>query len=494
MLAVSGRAGIMHVMRRADDITSFEDPSTSDAFHRELEGFLRHAEKPTSWRIVQLLKQSTYEVTELVSPLGEGYSGRDGWDAVSESKLFVRKCIDVSSGVGFAYEALWHAQKTGMRLAGVPYIESCERDGDELRVVMEYISGATVGSFVQAMGSGLDAVRLVMPALCEVVHGLHTRLAAPLIHRDLKPSNVIMREGEPVVIDFGCARTWNSGAEVDTTHFLTRCYAPPEQYGFGQTDVRSDVYALGKMLYFCATGENPPNVCSAETCAERGIPTALCTVIGRCCALDPDTRPATAREAERMVEGALQTLGATIARSSSHTGGAACRKAPVCGAVHNGPPADTGAVLPENSASLQANVLLGPRAVSRQAPETFEYTTPAAHKNGVFARLPLGVGKAWNALVFAGYSVGVVGSIMAIVEPNAHDALLPFWFRLLEYTIFGGLGIGAVCYLLLDRRRVYERIPALRELGIVRECVWCAVIFFASVLIPSLIGSAAGVL
>ena len=51
----------------------------------------------------------------------------------------------------------------------------------------------------------------------------------------------------PVLIDFGIARVWREGEEADTTHFGTRSYAPPEQYGFGQTDVRSDVYALGML-------------------------------------------------------------------------------------------------------------------------------------------------------------------------------------------------------------------------------------------------------
>ena len=86
---------------------------------------------------------------------------------------------------------------------------------------------------------------------------------APVIHRDLKPSNVMVvggKNGLPrsfVLIDLGIARTWREGAEADTTRLGTRSYAPPEQFGFGQTSVRSDVYALGAVLWFCLTGEDP---------------------------------------------------------------------------------------------------------------------------------------------------------------------------------------------------------------------------------------------
>ena len=86
-------------------------------------------------------------------------------------------------------------------------------------------------------------------------------MAAPVIHRDLKPSNIIvsganytpdtgMTFSSLVIIDLGIARVWREGADADTVKFGTRPYAPPEQYGFGQTSVRSDVYALGACCSF----------------------------------------------------------------------------------------------------------------------------------------------------------------------------------------------------------------------------------------------------
>lgn len=66
------------------------------------------------------------------------------------------------------------------------------------------------------------------------------------------------------IIDFGIARAFREGAAGDTAHFGTRCYAPPEQFGYGQTDERSDVYALGMLLYYLLAERDPsPSVAAA---------------------------------------------------------------------------------------------------------------------------------------------------------------------------------------------------------------------------------------
>lgn len=89
-----------------------------------------------------------------------------------------------------------------------------------------------------------------------------------MIHRDLKPSNIIVTGANYtpddgltfsslVIIDLGIARVWRDGADADTVKFGTRPYAPPEQYGFGQTSVRSDVYALGRPVVLLLDGSRP---------------------------------------------------------------------------------------------------------------------------------------------------------------------------------------------------------------------------------------------
>lgn len=277
---------MMSSVKNSSDISAANASSPGDeTFRHELEAFLSRAAEATTWHVERLLKASDYETTELV----QGAPG-----SVAPGR-FIRKRIDASSGGG-AYRALWDAQHAGACPDCVPRIVELGATSDELTVVMEYIDGTTVAELVRAMGPGAPITCVVMPRLCDAVDRLHRDFDPPLIHRDLKPSNVLMREGEPIIIDFGSARQWRDGADADTTHFLTRCYAPPEQFGFGQTDARSDVYALGKMLYFCMTGQNPPNVCDLTTCEEAGISRPISEIVARACAFDPKGRFGSARE------------------------------------------------------------------------------------------------------------------------------------------------------------------------------------------------------
>lgn len=107
-----------------------------------------------------------------------------------------------------------------------------------------------------------------------------------------------------VLIDLGIARTWREGAEADTTRLGTRNYAPPEQFGFGQTSVRSDVYALGAVLWFCLTGEDPAPGMDSRQLAERpDVPSDLRRVVAKAMSFDPEARYASAEELARAVEG-----------------------------------------------------------------------------------------------------------------------------------------------------------------------------------------------
>ena len=79
--------------------------------------------------------------------------------------------------------------------------------------------------------------------LCDVLRFLHQH---HILHRDIKPSNLLLGgDGHIRLIDFDAAREEKEQAEMDTRLLGTRGYAPPEQYGFAQTDERADIYALG---------------------------------------------------------------------------------------------------------------------------------------------------------------------------------------------------------------------------------------------------------
>ena len=88
-----------------------------------------------------------------------------------------------------------------------------------------------------------DRIPQIFIELCEGLSALHK---AKIIHRDIKPSNIILGDdGHVKLIDFDAARILKPAADKDTVFVGTDGFAPPEQYGFTQTDQRSDIYALG---------------------------------------------------------------------------------------------------------------------------------------------------------------------------------------------------------------------------------------------------------
>ena len=188
-------------------------------------------------------------------------------------------------------------------------------------MLLEYVKGRTLAQVVADTSPGdRDMLaRELVPAICDAVSELHGALESPLVHRDLTPSNVICpdvrpcsaasplsvaRSCCPVLIDFGIARVWREGEEADTTHFGTRSYAPPEQYGFGQTDVRSDVYALGMLTFFCLTGREATPVDRECDFACAEVSPAWRGVITKATSLDPDDRYQSVAEMRDALPGA----------------------------------------------------------------------------------------------------------------------------------------------------------------------------------------------
>ena len=123
-----------------------------------------------------------------------------------------------------------------------------ERDG-KLIVVEEHIDGQTLEEFLIYRQVDETLAEKILIQLCECLADLHKK---NIIHRDLKPSNIMLTEKNFVkLIDFGIARIFKPDSVADTELMGTREYAPPEQFGLfdlGQTDRRSDIYALGVTL------------------------------------------------------------------------------------------------------------------------------------------------------------------------------------------------------------------------------------------------------
>ncbi len=132
---------------------------------------------------------------------------------------------------------------------------------DRYYIAMEYIDGKTLEQLLAARGGRPVDERTALSwalQICRAMHFLSVQKPRPIVFRDLKPANVmITRDGRVKLIDFGIARFFKEDKNGDTYVYGTPGYAAPEQYGSGQTDVRSDIFSLGATLHHCLTGRNP---------------------------------------------------------------------------------------------------------------------------------------------------------------------------------------------------------------------------------------------
>lgn len=140
-------------------------------------------------------------------------------------------------------------------------------------IVMEYVSGKSVKSYVEQYGrlDGETVLELVAPVIDALIQ-IHER---GLIHRDISPDNLLISEQrELVLIDFGSARTTVQNPEQSLTIVFKRGFSPEEQYrSHGVQGVWSDVYALCATMYYMLTGDTP--VEALERIFEDEMPSLL---------------------------------------------------------------------------------------------------------------------------------------------------------------------------------------------------------------------------
>lgn len=177
-------------------------------------------------------------------------------------KKYIRKVL---AGRHSVYEALKANPHPGL-----PTLQEVTISEDSTVIIEEYIEGQSVGSAELSE----KQFRQIVQELCSVLEFLHGK---GIIHRDIKPSNILLaKDGHIRLIDFDAARMPREGKEQDTRQLGTRGFAPPEQYGFSQTDERADIYALGVTL--------------EQILPEKSRKPQYKRILRKCTNLDPDKR------------------------------------------------------------------------------------------------------------------------------------------------------------------------------------------------------------
>uniref|UniRef100_UPI001C5D4262 serine/threonine-protein kinase n=1 Tax=Pseudonocardia nigra TaxID=1921578 RepID=UPI001C5D4262 len=177
---------------------------------------------------------------------------------------------------------------------------AADTDIDRPWVATRYVPGPSLAERVRADGP-LPPAELTALArgLLDALAAVH---AAGLVHRDLKPSNVLLAADGPRIIDFGIARAADATRLTVTGHLVgTPSYMSPEQaLGAGGLGPATDVFALGSVLTFAATGEPPFAAATAPGVLFRIVhgepdlgatPEPVRGLVARCLARDPADRP-----------------------------------------------------------------------------------------------------------------------------------------------------------------------------------------------------------
>ena len=395
--------------------------SDLDAWLRETSGVAQVTAQTERYQVDHILRETSQEITEVVYRYGA-----DGKDRIGP---FVRKRFREDAGRGYAYLQILRAQTRGVILQHQPLIYECEQSGESLDVVMEYLSGETLRDLAMRDGAGVAFAARIMPDLCDAVSELHESFEQPLIHRDVKPSNVIVNGDRLKLIDLGIARTYRNDAAHDTMRYGTPGYAPPEQYGYGQTSTRSDVYALGMTLAFCLTGEDPAADLRERLLADPRVPQELRPALSKATEFDPQRRYATAREFKQDLELAFVAIGSKTAGMQSRPG---ATPAP---AIPTPPHAPT-----QDSATS---------STSDTRPERPQRFTV--------------LGRIWNGLLVVVWVVFGFVCVTSSINPSQDMAesnphwLIPFIFLVFFYGPF-----SCLVYLLLDKRRLRKHEPFSR--------------------------------
>lgn len=194
---------------------------------------------------------------------------------ISNKQIYVMKEISLYNKDIYNYLLVHHMPNT-------PIIFDVIEGDSSLFIIEEYIGGVNLQNYIEENGPmSIDKASSILSKLCDILEPFHS-MNPPIIHRDIKASNVILsNSGEIFLIDFNAAKYVSEEAKSDTILLGTHGYAAPEQYGFGASNVQTDIYGLGILANFLIHGnlDRPKN---SEDKLER--------IILRCTELNPKDR------------------------------------------------------------------------------------------------------------------------------------------------------------------------------------------------------------
>lgn len=237
------------------------------------------------WTVYECLKESKDSSTFLVKETATGILCVLKWGRNRQTE-FLRNEMEIMK------------KMADRKLSGIPKAYRIFEENGEVYLVREYIEGMSLAQMVLQKGGISEAeICRISRKICQTAEQFQNP-DEPMIHRDIKPENIVVTPGgEVVFIDFGTMRSYKKDGSRDTFVVGTRGTAAPEQYGYTQTDQRTDVYAIGQTMLYMVSESYEMNQLS-----ECAVSRRMKKIIEKACSFEPDKRYGDAAQLRRAVE------------------------------------------------------------------------------------------------------------------------------------------------------------------------------------------------
>ena len=237
------------------------------------------------WTVYECLKESEDSSTFLVKETATGILCVLKWGRNRQTE-FLRNEMEIMK------------KMADRKLSGIPKTYRIFEENGEVYLVREYIEGMSLAQMVLQKGGISEAeICRISRKICQTAEQFQNP-DEPMIHRDIKPENIVVTPGgEVVFIDFGTMRSYKKDGSRDTFVVGTRGTAAPEQYGYTQTDQRTDVYAIGQTMLYMVSESYEMNQLSECAVSQR-----MKKIIEKACSFEPDKRYGDAAQLRRAVE------------------------------------------------------------------------------------------------------------------------------------------------------------------------------------------------